>query len=40
MVMTEATDEVEDNQIIMELQKGYKMKERVIRPSMVKVCKN
>ena len=38
-VMTEATDEVEDNQIIMELQKGYKMKERVIRPSMVKVCK-
>jgi len=38
-VMTESTDEVEDNQIIMELQKGYKMKERVIRPSMVKVCK-
>ena len=38
-VMTEATDEVEDNHIIMELQRGYKMKERVIRPSMVKVCK-
>lgn len=38
-VMTEASDEVEDDHIIMELQKGYKLKERVIRPSMVKVCK-
>lgn len=38
-VMTEASEEVNDDEIIMELQKGYKMKERVIRPSMVKVCK-
>ena len=38
-VMTEESDEVENDQIVMEFQKGYKMKERVIRPSMVKVCK-
>lgn len=38
-VMTEASEEVEDDCIIAELQKGYKLKERVIRPSMVKVCK-
>ncbi len=38
-VMTEASDEVEDDHILMELQKGYKLKDKVIRPSMVKVCK-
>ncbi|HAS79375.1 MAG TPA: nucleotide exchange factor GrpE [Fusobacteriaceae bacterium] len=38
-VMTENSENVDDNHIVMELQKGYKMKERVIRPSMVKVCK-
>ncbi len=38
-VMTEASEEVEDDHIIMELQKGYKLKDKVIRPSMVKVCK-
>lgn len=38
-VMTENVEDIEDNHIIMELQKGYKLKERVIRPSMVKVCK-
>lgn len=38
-VMTENSEDVDDNHIVMELQKGYKMKERVIRPSMVKVCK-
>jgi len=38
-VMTEAVEDVEDNHITMELQKGYKMKGKVIRPSMVKVCK-
>lgn len=38
-VMTENCEEIENDHIIMELQKGYKMKERVIRPSMVKVCK-
>uniref|UniRef100_A0A2P2IB94 GrpE protein homolog n=1 Tax=Hirondellea gigas TaxID=1518452 RepID=A0A2P2IB94_9CRUS len=38
-VMTENCEETDNDHIIMELQKGYKMKERVIRPSMVKVCK-
>ena len=38
-VMVEDSSEHDDNQIIMELQKGYKMKGKVIRPSMVKVCK-
>ena len=38
-VMTENCETVENDHIIMELQKGYKMKDRVIRPSMVKVCK-
>ena len=38
-VMVEASPEHDDNKIIMELQKGYKMKGKVIRPSMVKVCK-
>lgn len=38
-VMVEASPDHEDNKIIMELQKGYKMKGKVIRPSMVKVCK-
>jgi molecular chaperone GrpE len=38
-MMTEASDEVEDNYIIQEFQKGYTMNGKVIRPSMVKVCK-
>lgn len=38
-IMTENVEGVEDNQIILEVQKGYKMHGRVIRPSMVKVCK-
>lgn len=38
-VMTENCEDIDNDHIIMELQKGYKMKERVIRPSMVKVCK-
>ncbi len=38
-VMVEDSPEHDDNKIIMELQKGYKMKGKVIRPSMVKVCK-
>lgn len=29
-----------DNQIVEELRKGYRFKEKVIRPSMVKVAKN
>lgn len=38
-VMTENCENIDNDHVIMELQKGYKMKERVIRPSMVKVCK-
>jgi molecular chaperone GrpE len=38
-IMTENVEDVEDNKIIMEVQKGYKMHGKVIRPSMVKVCK-
>jgi molecular chaperone GrpE len=38
-VMTENCETIDNDHIVMELQKGYKMKDRVIRPSMVKVCK-
>lgn len=38
-IMTEAVEDVEDNHVILEVQKGYKMHGKVIRPSMVKVCK-
>lgn len=36
-VMQECNNEYEPNTIIEEFQKGYKLKDRVIRPSMVKV---
>ncbi|MFC0473445.1 nucleotide exchange factor GrpE [Halalkalibacter kiskunsagensis] len=36
-VMQVEEDGFESNQIVEELQKGYKLKERVLRPSMVKV---
>lgn len=36
-VMQEAVDGVEPNQIVMVLQKGYKLKTKVLRPTMVKV---
>lgn len=36
-VMQVESDECEPNQVVEELQKGYKLKDRVIRPSMVKV---
>ncbi|MCC0707624.1 nucleotide exchange factor GrpE [Clostridioides sp. ES-S-0190-01] len=36
-VMQESVDGVEANQIVMVLQKGYKLGTKVIRPSMVKV---
>ena len=36
-VMQEANDDVESGYIIESMQKGYKLKDRVIRPSMVKV---
>ncbi|MDQ0254342.1 molecular chaperone GrpE [Evansella vedderi] len=36
-VMQVETDEYEKNVVVEELQKGYKLKDRVIRPAMVKV---
>ncbi len=39
-VMMEETTEVADQTIIAELQKGYKLDDRVLRPSMVKVARN
>lgn len=38
-VAVEDSSEHDNNTIIAEFQKGYKMKGKVIRPSMVKVCK-
>lgn len=38
-VTAEDSDEYEDDQIMDVLQKGYKFKEKVIRPAMVKICK-
>jgi len=34
------TDEVEDNHVVDELQHGYKLKDRLLRPSMVRVARN
>lgn len=34
------TDEVEDHRVVEELQHGYKLKDRLLRPSMVKVARN
>lgn len=36
-VMQEAVDGVEANQVVMVLQKGYKLNTKVLRPTMVKV---
>nr|WP_269430733.1 nucleotide exchange factor GrpE [Domibacillus enclensis] len=36
-VMTDSDESAEPNSVLAELQKGYKLKDRVIRPSMVKV---
>ncbi len=38
-VMQEETTQHEDGEVIAELQKGYKLHDRVLRPSMVKVAK-
>ena len=38
-VMTEENDELEDDTVIDEFQIGYKLNDKVIRPSMVKVSK-
>jgi molecular chaperone GrpE len=37
--MVDTTD-AEDHQILQELQRGYKLKDRLLRPSMVKVARN
>ena len=34
------TTEVPDHQVVEELQRGYKLKERLLRPAMVKVAQN
>jgi molecular chaperone GrpE len=34
------TSEVEDHQVLEELQRGYKLKDRLLRPAMVKVARN
>ncbi len=34
------TSDVKDNHIIEELQRGYKLKDRLLRPSMVRVARN
>lgn len=34
------TDEAEDNHVLDELQRGYKLKERLLRPAMVRVARN
>jgi molecular chaperone GrpE len=34
------TNDVPDHQVIEELQRGYKLKDRLLRPAMVKVAKN
>lgn len=39
-MMVEERDDVPDQSIVQELQRGYKMGERILRPSMVKVARN
>ena len=34
------TEDVEDNQVIEELQPGYRLKDRLLRPAMVRVARN
>jgi len=34
------TSEVEDHKVLEELQRGYKLKDRLLRPAMVKVARN
>lgn len=39
-MMVEERDDVPDQSIVQELQRGYKLGDRVLRPSMVKVARN
>ena len=34
------TDEVQDHHVVDELQRGYKLKDRLLRPAMVRVARN
>lgn len=34
------TEDAEDHQVLEELQRGYRLKERLLRPAMVKVARN
>ncbi len=34
------TDEAEDNHVLQELQRGYKLKDRLLRPAMVRVARS
>jgi molecular chaperone GrpE len=34
------TEDAEDHQVLEELQRGYKLKDRLLRPAMVKVARN
>jgi molecular chaperone GrpE len=34
------TSDAADHEVLEELQRGYKMKDRLLRPAMVKVAKN
>jgi molecular chaperone GrpE len=34
------TQDVDDQQVLEELQRGYKLKDRLLRPAMVKVARN
>jgi molecular chaperone GrpE len=38
-VMQVESDEHEEGEIVQQLQKGYKYKERLLRPAMVSICK-
>ncbi|MEA2684732.1 MAG: molecular chaperone GrpE [Chloroflexota bacterium] len=39
-VMAEPSDDHEDGEVIAELQRGYRLRDRVLRPSLVKVASN
>ena len=34
------TSDAEDHEVLDELQRGYKLKDRLVRPSMVRVARN
>lgn len=39
-IETVETTEAEDHQVLEELQRGYKLKDRLLRPAMVKIARN